>query len=50
MSQNSRNRDKEMAAHLKAIHHVRTTANCPICHRLSALSNLANHIRVCSGR
>lgn len=47
MSNQSRNRDKEMAAYLKARGVRRTICNCPLCHRAVSLNGLENHIRTC---
>jgi nitrate/TMAO reductase-like tetraheme cytochrome c subunit len=50
MSENRKNRDKEMAATLKKRGDRRTSGNCPICHRLVALNHFPTHLFKCVGR
>lgn len=50
MLQNQRAKDAAMAARLKALGIERRSANCPICHRVTALSSLQHHITTCRGR
>lgn len=40
-------KDKEMAAYMKRMGVKRTTARCPICHKLVNLGSLSNHIFTC---
>ncbi len=50
MLQNQRAKDAAMAARMKAAGIERRHANCPICHRVSALSGFQHHIVTCKGR
>lgn len=47
MSQNSRMKNKNMAADMKKKGVTRTTANCPMCHNPYSLSGMMNHLRSC---
>lgn len=43
------NKDKEMAAYMKAKGITRTTMNCPMCHSLIGIGSLYLHLGQCRG-
>ena len=47
MSAERSNKAKAMAAYMKAKGITRTSARCPMCHRLIQLRSLPNHILAC---